>query len=156
MRSPLDAVMRLLYKLAYKFITAVWFFTRPTVDGVFIAVWHQSKILIVKNSYRKWYILPCGGIKRNEDLTQAAVRELNEEVGISVDKHQLRFVGNFAERYRYALDNGHFYEIIMSDAPEIKVDNREVVWAGFMEPEAAFGLSLNPLVRSYLVEAMRR
>ena len=129
-------------------------FHQPTINGVFIAVWHKDKILIVKNSYRKWYIVPCGGIKRNEDRKQAAVRELYEEVGITADPEALRYAGNFAERYKYALDNGFFYEIALTVMPEIKIDNREVVWARFMKPEQAFELVLNPLVRAYLLKAV--
>lgn len=149
-----DALIRLFLKLAYKAVTLLWYFTRPTINGVFIAVWHKDKILIVKNSYRKWYIVPCGGIKRNEDRKQAAVRELYEEVGITADPEALRYAGNFAERYKYALDNGFFYEIALTVMPEIKIDNREVVWARFMKPEQAFELVLNPLVRAYLLKAV--
>ena len=155
MKKLADALIRLFLRLAYKVVTALWFFTRPTINGVFIAVWHQNKILIVKNSYRNWYIFPCGGIKRNEDREQAAVRELYEEVGIAVDLEALRYAGNFAERYKYALDNGFFYEIELADVPEIEIDNREVVWARFMKPEEAFGLVLNPLVRTYLLNSAR-
>ena len=150
MKSLIDATVRLFYRMAYRVVTGVWFFTRPTINGVFIAVWYQNRILIIKNSYRKWYIVPCGGIKQDEDAVQAAVRELYEEVGIKTKPHQLRFAGNFAERYKYALDNGHFYEIEMTARPVIKIDNREVVWARFMNPDDALGLVLNPLVRSYL------
>jgi hypothetical protein len=57
--------MRLYYRLADKVITGVWLITRPTIRGVFVAVWYQARILTFKNAYRKWYIVPCGGIKRN-------------------------------------------------------------------------------------------
>jgi 8-oxo-dGTP pyrophosphatase MutT (NUDIX family) len=83
-------------------------------------------------------------------MVQAAVRELFEEAGIRVKPSQLRFAGNFSERYKYALDNGHFYELILTTRPEVKIDHREVVWAGFMETDDALGLNLNPLVRTYL------
>ena len=150
MKKLADALIRLFLKLAYKVVTLIWYFTRPTINGVFVAVWCDDKILIVKNSYRKWYIVPCGGIKRSEDKEQAAVRELHEEVGITADPTALRYAGNFAERYKYALDNGFFYEIELATMPEINIDHREVVWARFMKPEEAFELALNPLIRSYL------
>ena len=156
MKELADALIRLFLKLAYKVVTIIWYFTRPSIKGVFIAVWCQNRILIVKNSYRKWYIVPCGGIKRNEDRKQAAVRELYEEVGISADPKTLRYAGNFAERYKYALDNGFFYEVELATMPEIKIDNREVIWARFMKPDQAFELVLNPLVRAYLLKAVNK
>lgn len=122
--------------------------------GVFIAVWHDDRILIIKNSYRKWYILPCGGIKPHETIERAAVRELFEEVGVEARIEQVRYVGRYAQRYKYALDNGHFFELNCSAAPPIKIDNREVIWAEFMFPEKAIALNLNPLVRLYLSDRL--
>lgn len=150
MNYLIDSLIQIFYKLLYKVVLCLWFFTRPTINGVFIGVWHKGKVLVIKNSYRKWYIVPCGGIRRKETLEIAAVRELFEEVGIKVEIGQIRFVGTYADRYKYALDTGHFYEFESSTMPEIRIDNREVVWAGFMRPEDAEALELNPLVRMYL------
>ena len=150
MKSLIDALIRLAFKIYYRAVLAVWFFTRPTIHGVFIAVWHDDMILIIKNSYRQWHIVPCGGIKSAETLEHAAVRELFEEVGIEARVDQIRYVGKYADRYKYALDTGHFFELVLSNRPEIKIDNREVIWAEFMQPADAAMLNLNPLVRLYL------
>lgn len=150
LKSLIDALIRLAYRLTYRAILSVWFFTRPTIYGVFIAVWHANRILIVRNSYRKWYIVPCGGIKPKETIERAAVRELFEEVGIKSQIGQIRYVGKYAERYKYALDIGHFFELELATRPKIEIDNREVIWAEFMAPEEAGALNLHPLVRMYL------
>jgi hypothetical protein len=65
LHNALDALMRLFYRLAYKVVTGVWFITRPTIRGVFVAVWYQTRILIVKNAYRKWYIVPISNPSRD-------------------------------------------------------------------------------------------
>ena len=44
----------------------------------------DGAVLLVRQSYRKAWGLPGGLLKRNEDPIDAAVRELEEEVGITV------------------------------------------------------------------------
>ena len=127
-----DTISQVFFKLAYKAILCLWFFTRPTVYGVYIAVWYKNNILVIKNSYRKRFTIPCGRIKRSEELLEAAVRELHEEVNIKVTKAQLDFVGKYSANYSNVCDVGSFFEIKMSELPKIRVDNREVVWAQFM------------------------
>lgn len=145
---------QLAYKLAYRMILCIWFFTRPTVTGVYVAVWHDRQILIIKNSYKKRYTLPCGRLKKGEEKLVAALRELHEEVNIKVDASELSFAGEFVGRYKYVTDIGNFFEIRMTDLPEVQVDNREVIWARFMSVEDTLKLHLNPAVRAYLDIAM--
>ncbi len=45
----------------------------------------DGAVLLVRQSYRKSWSLPGGLLKRNEDAIDAAVRELEEEIGITVD-----------------------------------------------------------------------
>jgi ADP-ribose pyrophosphatase YjhB (NUDIX family) len=148
--SFFNTLARIFYKLAYKLILFVWFFYKPTVKGVYIAVWCDKKILIIKNSYRKQFTIPCGRIKRGENLTEAAVRELSEEVSLKVYESELKFIGQYKFNYKYVSEIGNFFELEISNLPNISVDNREVVWARFTAPDKALLLELNPLVRSYL------
>jgi ADP-ribose pyrophosphatase YjhB (NUDIX family) len=41
-----------------------------------------GKVVLVKLSYATGWRVPGGGIKRGEDLSEAAVRELTEEIGL--------------------------------------------------------------------------
>ena len=148
--SFFNKLARFCYKLAYKIILLVWFFYRPTVRGVYIAVWYDKKILVIKNSYKKQFIIPCGRIKRGESLTDAAIRELREEVGLKVDASELKFIGQYTYNYKYVSEIGSFFELEILTLPDIRVDNREVVWAGFKSPDEALSLKLNPLVKSYI------
>jgi 8-oxo-dGTP pyrophosphatase MutT (NUDIX family) len=145
-----NKLARILYNLAYRIILLIWFFTRPTVYGVYVAVWYQQKLLIIKNSYRKRLTLPCGRIKRGEDTAQAAVRELKEEVGIDLRKRQLKFIGQYAAAQNHATDVGSFFEFEMEELPDVQVDNREVIWAQFMPLEQISTLDLNPTVKTWL------
>ncbi len=128
----------------------IWFFTRPTVFGVYVAVWHSDKLLVIKNSYKKRFTIPCGRIKHGENKAEAAVRELNEEVGIKLEKEQLTFVGEHTGKFKYATDIGTFFEITVAALPQVQPDNREVVWAQFMPLDQLANLNLNPTVKAWL------
>lgn len=145
-----NKLSRVAFKLAYRAILCVWFFTRPTVTGVYVAIWYSNKILIIKNSYRKHYTIPCGRLNRGETPEQAAVRELYEEVNIRVNGSQLAFAGKYTGKYKYVTDVGAFFEVKMRELPAVKVDDREVIWARFMSVDDSLELYLNPAVRSYL------
>jgi 8-oxo-dGTP pyrophosphatase MutT (NUDIX family) len=145
-----DRAFRIFYKLAYRALLGLWFFTRPTVYGVYIAVWYGEKLLVIENSYKKPFTIPCGRIKRSEESADAAVRELYEEVGIAVDKHGLTYAGEYSVKQNYALDVGKFYEIEFAELPDVRVDNREVVRAHFMSLERVGKLNLSPTVTAWL------
>jgi 8-oxo-dGTP pyrophosphatase MutT (NUDIX family) len=145
-----NKLAQLFYQLAYKAILSVWFFTRPTVYGVYVAVWHQEKLLIIKNSYKKRFTIPCGRIKRGEDIAEAAVRELREEVGITLVKNQIKFVGEHSAKHDYATDVGSFFEFETAELPKVQVDNREVTWAEFLSLDQISGLNLSPTVKTWL------
>jgi 8-oxo-dGTP diphosphatase len=150
MKKIFNQIAQIFYKLAYRAILLLWFFTRPIVYGVYVAVWHRDKLLVIKNSYKKRFTIPCGRIKRGENKAAAAVRELYEEVGIKLEKDQLTFVGEYAGKSGYATDIGTFFEIAMIELPRVQVDNREVVWAQFMPLDQISNLNLSPTVKAWL------
>jgi 8-oxo-dGTP pyrophosphatase MutT (NUDIX family) len=145
-----NKIAQLFLKLTYKSLLLLWSFTKPTVHGVFIAIWHKEKLLVIKNSYRKSFTIPCGRLKRNEHIADAAARELYEEVGLRVDKHQMKFIGEYSANYSNIKDIGNFFEIEMAELPKIQIDNREVVWSQFMPLDQVAALNLNPTVRVWL------
>ena len=150
MKSILNIIAQYFYIIAYRAVLIWWFFSRPTVYGVYVAVWHGEKLLVIKNSYKKRLTIPCGRIKRGENKAATAVRELEEEVGIKLETDQLTFAGEYTGRFKYATDIGAFFEIAMAELPRVQVDNREVVWARFMPLDQVFNLNLNPTVKSWL------
>lgn len=145
-----DKLYRFLYIILFRLYLFACFFLRPAVYGVYIAVWHGNKILIIRNSYKTQLTLPGGGIRRGENEKQAAIRELQEEMNLTIAPTNIRFVKRYAAYHGYRFETGAFFEINFSDPPKIKIDNREVIWADFITPSSAKKSNLSPLVKLYL------
>jgi 8-oxo-dGTP pyrophosphatase MutT (NUDIX family) len=145
-----DRVVQFGLVIAYWLASIFWFIFRPRTRGVNIAIWWHAKLLMIRNSYRKGYNLPGGNIKRGETLASAAVRELFEEIGLRIPRKRLRYAGRFTSRHEYKRDMVDFYEIDISEPPSLQIDNREVTWARFIDPDAIALEEIFPPVRQYL------
>lgn len=137
-------------RVAYRLQLAWWFVRRPVVRGAHVAVWHGGRILLIRNSYRRTLSFPAGGLKRGESVLDAAVRELVEEVGIRANPEELAYHGEIVHSTRYAEDHAHVYELRCGDQPRVRVDEREVIWAEFLDPEDALARGVIGVVRRYL------
>ena len=144
------------YFIAYRLLICFWFIFRPSVRGVFVGLWYDSKILIIKNSYKTKYSVPGGYLKRSENPTLAAARELEEEINVRLPADRLKFVGEYTFFDEFKHDTVFFFETILTDFPEIRIDNREVIWARFLTSSAALEFNLTSAVRDYLEEIENR
>jgi len=142
--------------VAYRGMLAVWFVLRPKRRGVFVAVWHRGRVLAIRNSYRSLLALPAGGMKRGEAPREAAVRELREEVGLSLAPDDLRFACEIDSDHEYTRDHCWFFEVDLAQAPTVVPDGREVIWAGFVDADEALRGRFLPPVRAYLESRGRR
>jgi 8-oxo-dGTP pyrophosphatase MutT (NUDIX family) len=150
-RSALaDRLWRIGLRCAYRLQLAVWYVLRPRIRGAYVAVWHGERVLVIRNSYRRRLSFPAGGLRRGERLVEAAARELAEEVGIAVPSDALRYAGQIVDASGRAVDCAHIFELYCEEEPALRVDGREVVWAGFLPPEQALERGLVSVVRRYL------
>jgi 8-oxo-dGTP diphosphatase len=53
---------------------------------------HDGQFLVVKPNYRTWWLLPGGGMDELESPLECAVRELKEEIGLTIKPTQLLVV----------------------------------------------------------------
>ncbi len=146
----LNLIIQWIYIIGYKLGLCFWRVFTPLSTGVYIAVWYKNKVLLIKNSYKNDYTLPSGGIKKGERLRIAAARELFEEVNIKVNPDELKFVGSYSNRYEYKRDTINLFEIRFKSEPAFQVDNREVIWAAFINSADVMRFRLFPTVRTYL------
>ena len=147
-----DKIFQWIFRLGYPLMCAVWRRVGFLSHIVLVAVWVDGKVLLVKNSYRSQYSLPGGDIRRKETSVLAASRELREETGVIVSHTQLTCVLklNEDEEWRNAPKRNEIFACRLENKPNIKIDNREVIHAGFYTLDAALSLPLQGVTRTYL------
>lgn len=145
-----DASIRVAYRVAHRLLRAYWYVRRPTTSGALAAVWHDGRVLLVKNSYRKQYTLPGGYVRPREDPRDAAARELFEETRVRLEGATFTHAYHGAHPFENRDDTLDIYEATLDTEPMTEVDQREVVWAGFKTPDEVRALDLVPHLREYL------
>ena len=152
--SLLDAAFRLAYRLGFRALRLWWFLRRPSHRGAVVAVWHEGRVLMLRQSYRRTLDFPGGGLARDEAPRAAACRELAEEVGLAVPADALRLVREMTASCDYRRDHVAIFELRLERPPTLRLDGREVVAAAFMAPEAVLAAEISPFVRAYLAPAL--
>lgn len=78
---------RLFYRCAYQGLRVWWFLSRPEVTGVKCVLTDGDRVLLVRHTYgpRGWD-LPGGTTKPGEDPAETARREMEEELGVTVER----------------------------------------------------------------------
>lgn len=100
-----------------------WYMTRPKTRGVKTILINSDEVLLVKNTYGYKWVLPGGGVKKNEEPIEAAKREVFEEVGIKVK--EINPIETFTTYEEYKEDTvSSFYAKI--DSKEFNIDNLEI------------------------------
>jgi 8-oxo-dGTP diphosphatase len=143
----IDALFRLAYRCAYQAMRFYWKAFNPLAHGALVAVWHDRKLLLIKNSYVDYFSLPGGYVRRGEQPQDAAVRELREEISLSVKPNDLELRIDETNDWEGRRDHVAIFELVVPERPHVKVDNREVVAAEFVSPEEALRRDLFPPLR---------
>ncbi len=86
--SPALTGLRLGYRAAYLALTAYWRVRHPHGRGAQLVLvdCDGDRVLLVRHTYRapSTWMLPGGSIRRGEAFRAAAVREADEELGLSL------------------------------------------------------------------------
>lgn len=154
--SLIDHGFRLAYRAAYQLMRVYWTVRRPDTHGALVAIWHDGKVLVIKNSYVEYYSLPGGYVGRNETGREAAVRELREEVGIEVRVEQLEPLFDETNPWEGKRDHVEIFGLDLEQRPQIAIDRREVVAAEWLEPERALELDLFPPLRRVIERRLEK
>jgi 8-oxo-dGTP diphosphatase len=149
--SKADRAMRLLYKGAYRAMRVYWALRRPDTHGALVGIWHQGQILLVKNSYVPYRSLPGGYVRKGEPAKQAALRELEEELGLrGFTEADLVPSVDLTHEWEGKHDHVEIFTLELARRPEVRIDNREVVDWGFQTPRQALDQHLFPPVVAHI------
>ena len=121
------SIRRLGYRGAYCALRVYWFLLRPSSRGFKCVLTHGEYVLLVRHSYgpSSWE-LPGGGMRRDEEPVATARREMNEELGLSID--------DWTRQGETVVDLGHHRDRVQFftaevNSPEIKVNQAELLEA---------------------------
>lgn len=145
-----DAFVRMAYRSAYRLALVWWCLRRPRTLGVLVALWRGDRVLLVRTSYREVLSLPGGFVRAGEHEQDAAVRELSEEVGITLHPGHLTRAWQGTVAFECRQDAVTIFEACIAPVPTPVVDHREIVWADWVNRDEALRLALLPHVRAYL------
>ncbi len=133
---------------------------RPHTHGALVAIWVNNKVLMVQTSYRKGYGLPGGGLQPGERAREAAVRELNEELGLAIESSWLQEPWTITEQQRGGRNTVTIFALPWEQvacAPETRttrpaftIDQLEIISTAWMSPDEALKQHLPGHLRQYL------
>jgi 8-oxo-dGTP diphosphatase len=149
--AMMDRFWRLAYRLGFRAARLRWRVRRSDHHGAVTAVWLNGRILVVQQSFRANPSWPGGGIRRGEAPREAARRELREELGLSVQPEDLVLARELVVDRDFRRERVRVFELRLTAEPVLRIDNREVVAARFVDPYALRAeAGLPPFIRAYL------
>jgi 8-oxo-dGTP pyrophosphatase MutT (NUDIX family) len=124
-------VCRVAYRCAYQGLRVYWFVRRPDVQGVKCVLTNGECVLLVRHTYghREWD-LPGGSVRRREPPDDTARREMQEELGVAVDR--FTHLGDIRARIDHRRDTMHLYHAELGDHP-ITLDRCELAEFAWFE-----------------------
>ncbi len=121
-----------------------WKLRRPLTHGALVAIWSEGQVLLVRNSYVPYYSAPGGYLNANEAGRDAALRELAEEVGVFVRPEQLELALELTHDWEGKRDHVQIFTLRVAERPVVRIDQREVVDAGWFAPEQVARMNVFP------------
>jgi 8-oxo-dGTP pyrophosphatase MutT (NUDIX family) len=112
-----------------------WYVRRPQTRGAVLALWAGPKLLIVQTSYRRTVSLPGGGLDRGETPVDGVLRELREEVGLTLAPELLRLASEFDQVVEHRRDHVWLFEAEVTAELAVVPDGREILEARWLRPE---------------------
>ena len=148
--TPRDRAWQAAYRLAYPVALAWWALRRPRHQGALACIRVGGAVLLIRQSYRRAWTLPGGGVQPGETPETAVRRELLEELQLPTPAlHPGAVVcGTWNNRQ----EEVHVFELSLDHLPLLRLDNREVVEARLFAVDELPGLALSSAAAAYLVE----
>lgn len=147
-RAAVDIAWQVAYRAGFAVARVWWHLRRPAHQGALVAVRVGDDLLLVRASYRREWNFPGGGVRSDETPSQAAHRELREEVGLS--GLALDPAGAEHGLWDGRRDCVYFFETRLEQAPVLRVDGREIVGAQLVGPDMLKRVALTGPVAAYL------
>lgn len=149
--SPVDKAFQLAYVCAYRLMRTYWTLRHPRTHGALVALFNAGDVLLVRNSYVPYYSLPGGYVQSTETGLEAALRELREEVNVTVAAGELSPLLDEQHDWEGKREHIEIFGVEIGERPVLVIDHREVVAADWFSLDAALQLELFPPLRRVLL-----
>jgi len=108
--------------------------TKNYIVGVGAIVFHEHKLLVIKDRFSPGYKLPGGHIEKNESIKEALTREVFEETGINIRFESIMNIGHFRNG-QFGESNLYLVCTAQALSYEIKIhDDSEILDARWINP----------------------
>jgi 8-oxo-dGTP diphosphatase len=108
--------------------------TKNYIVGVGAIVFHEHKLLVIKDRFLPGYKLPGGHIEKNESIKEALTREVFEETGINIRFESIMNIGHFRNG-QFGESNLYLVCTAQALSCEIKIhDDSEILDAWWINP----------------------
>lgn len=114
----------------------------------------KKQVLVVKPSYRDYWMLPGGVVEKSESLSLALLRELKEELGLIIDAKNinLAIVDYRPEKFEDNIKKDDSLQIVFdcgeideNAVRSIEIDNDEIVDFQFLSVEESLKILSKPI-----------
>jgi 8-oxo-dGTP pyrophosphatase MutT (NUDIX family) len=144
-----DHLVQVAYWFLYRAARAWWFLRRPQHRGAVVVLWHAGRVLLIRTSYLPIWTVPGGGVEAGETPAAAARRELLEEIGLRVPPDALHPAMEVEHLWQFRRDRIHIFEAELDAPPLLRLDNREVIEARFVDPSEIDFAAILPHLHDY-------
>jgi 8-oxo-dGTP pyrophosphatase MutT (NUDIX family) len=149
--------LRTAYRTAHKLLRVYWRVRRPETHGALAAIWCGGKILVIQTTYRDAISLPGGYVKRDETPEAAVVREIREEIGVSVDPSRVVHAYHGTKDFEHRKDTLDIFAVEIDERPLLRPNRYELEWARWKDPEEVLAMArVVPHLREYLEQKVAR
>jgi 8-oxo-dGTP pyrophosphatase MutT (NUDIX family) len=122
------------YRLAHAILRVYWFLRRPEAHGVKCVLTRGDEVLLVRHTYgRADWEIPGGRIQSGEAPAATASREMNEELGVTIDEWTP--LGRLTGRAEYRRDTLHCFHATLGNA-QLTLDRGEIDTAAWFDRQA--------------------
>lgn len=98
-----------------------WYWKKFNIrtHGVRVMLVYQNQIILVRHWYNSLWVMPGGGIKKNETPEQAAVREVREELRLEIKQLDYK-LGTYSNTKDGKNDTVHCFVAELEEQPILK------------------------------------
>lgn len=125
--------------------------TQRKIVKVGLAVMHENRLLLVRKRGGKSYILPGGKPEAGENDVETLTREIDEELGCSLNCESLVFLGAFSDVAADLADTivvVRLYGAQLVGAPNPKSEIECITW---FSPEHGHDVTLAPSIQNHIL-----